>query len=113
MKNKLLDKISSIYTQIGVLEKELNVPSLFSENVDRANKIEIGSKVLHLQELNIKLFSSIELFLDLEGTVDELPEEVKKYYLLSEELKKPLSDTDTEELKKIKEFINNYKKDGV
>ena len=112
MKNKLLDKISSIHTQIESLEKELNGVQ-FSDNVDRTNKLNVGTKVLMLQELNVKLFTNIEVFLDLDGTVDELPEDVKRYYLMVEELRKPISDSDTEEIKKVKEFINNYKKDGV
>jgi len=112
MKNKLLDKISSIHTQIEALEKELNSVQ-FSDNVDRTNKLNVGTKVLMLQELNVKLFTNIEVFLDLDGTVDELPEDVKSYYLMVEELRKPISDSDTEEIKKVKEFINNYKKDGV
>lgn len=113
MKNKLIDKISSIHSQIEVLEKELNGSFPVSGDVDRTNKIELGSKVMLLQELNVKLFTTIELFFELEGTVDELPEGAKEYYLLVEELKKPLSETDTDEVKKLKEFINNYKKDGV
>ena len=108
MKNKLLDKISSIHTQIEALDKELSSIQ-FSENVDRTNKLTIGTKVLTLQELNTKLFLAIEMFLDLDGTVDELPEGAKEYYLKVEELRKPVSDTDTEEIKKIKEFINKYK----
>lgn len=112
MKNKLLDKISSIHTQIEDLEKELNGVQ-FSDNVDRTNKLNVGTKVLMLQELNVKLFTNIEVFLDLDGTVDELPEDVKRYYLMVEELRKPISNSDTEEIKKVKEFINNYKKDGV
>ena len=77
--------------------------------MDRTNKLTIGTKVLTLQELNTKLFLAIEMFLDLDGTVDELPEGAKEYYLKVEELRKPVSDTDTEEIKKIKEFINKYK----
>lgn len=112
MKNKLLDKISSIHTQIEALEKELNSVQ-FSDNVDRTNKLNVGTKVLMVQELNVKLFSTIELFLELGGRVDELPEDVKSYYLMVEELRKPISDTDTEDIKKIKEFINNYKKENA
>lgn len=112
MKNKLLDKISSIHTQIDALEKELNIVQ-FSDNVDRTNKLNVGTKVLMVQELNVKLFSTIELFLELGGRVDELPEDVKSYYLMVEELRKPISDTDTEDIKKIKEFINNYKKENA
>lgn len=111
MKNKLLDKISSIHTQIEALDKELSSIQV-SEIVDRTNKLTIGSKVLLLQELNVKLFSTIEIFLDLDGTVDELPEGAKEYYLKVEELRKPVTDTDTEEVKKIKEFINNYKNEA-
>ena len=109
MKNKLLDKISSIHNQIEALDKELNSVQ-FSDNVDRANKLAVGSKVLMLQELNVKLFSTIELFLELEGAINELPEPIKNYYFMVEELRKPVSDADTEEVKKIKDFINNYKK---
>lgn len=112
MKNKLLYKISSIHTQIDALEKELNIVQ-FSDNVDRTNKLNVGTKVLMVQELNVKLFSTIELFLELGGRVDELPEDVKSYYLMVEELRKPISDTDTEDIKKIKEFINNYKKENA
>lgn len=112
MKNKLLYKISSIHTQIDALEKELNIVQ-FSDNVDRTNKLNVGTKVLMVQELNVKLFSTIELFLELGGRVDELPEDVKSYYLMVEELRKPISDTDTEDVKKIKEFINNYKKENA
>ena len=104
MKNKLLDKISSIHTQIEALDKELSSIQV-SEIVDRTNKLTIGSKVLLLQELNVKLFSTIEIFLDLDGTVDELPEGAKEYYLKVEELRKPVSDTDTEEIKKINFLI--------
>ena len=112
MKNKLLDRISSIHNQIEALEKELNGVQ-FSDNVDRTNKLAIGSKFLTIQELNVKLFTTIELFLEVDGTVEELPADVKSYYLMVEELKKPLSETDTDEVKKIKEFINNYKKNEV
>jgi len=108
MKNKLLDKISSIHTQIEALDKDLASIQV-SESVDRTNKLTIGSKVLMLQELNTKLFLTIEMFLDLDGTVDELPKVVKEYYLMVEELRKPVSNTDSDEIKKIKEFINNYK----
>ena len=111
MKNKLLDKISFIHTQIEALNKEL-ASIQFSESVDRTNKLAIGSKVLFMQELNVKLFSTIEIFLDLGGTVEELPEGAKEYYLKVEELRKPVTDTDTEEVKKIKEFINNYKNEA-
>ncbi len=113
MKNKLIDKISSVHTQIETLEKELNKSFPISDNVDRTNKIEIGSKVILLQELNVKLFTTIELFLEIGGTIEELPDGPREYYLLIEELKKPASDTDTEEVKKIKDFINNYNKNGA
>lgn len=113
MKNNLIDKISSVHSQIETLEKELNGSFPISDNVDRTNKIEIGSKVILLQELNVKFFITIELFLEIGGTVEELPDRPKEYYLLVEELKKPASDTDTEEVKKIKDFINNYSKNGA
>lgn len=113
MKTKILDKIGSIHTQIEALEKELNGSIPISDNVDRTDKLNIGSKILLLQDLNTKLFTNIEIFLELEGTVEELPEGAKNYYLTIEELKKPASDTDTDEIKKIKEFINNYKKNGA
>ena len=113
MKNNLIDKISSVHSQIETLEKELNGSFPISDNVDRTNKIEIGSKVVLLQELNVKLFTTIELFLEIGGTIEELPDGPKEYYLLIEELKKPASDTDTEEVKKIKDFINNYNKNGA
>ena len=61
----------------------------------------------------VKLFTTIELFLEIGGTIEELPDGPKEYYLLIEELKKPASDTDTEEVKKIKDFINNYNKNGA
>jgi hypothetical protein len=54
MKNKLIDKISSVHTQIETLEKELNGSFPISDNVDRTNKIEIGSKLMlsFLRQLN-------------------------------------------------------------
>ena len=64
MKNNLIDKISSVHSQIETLEKELNGSFPISDKVDRTNKIEIGSKVILLQELNVKLFTTIELFLE-------------------------------------------------
>jgi len=112
MTNKLISKISSIHNQIEALEKELSSVQ-FSDTVDRTNKLTVGSKVLMVQELNVKLFAAIELFLELEGNIDDLPKDVRNYYLMVEELRKPISDTDTEDVKKIKQFINNYKKDEV
>lgn len=112
MKNKLIEKISSIYNQIDALDKELNSIQ-FSENVDRTDKFTVGNKVLFLQELNIKLFSTIDLFLELEGTTEELSKEIGNYYNTVNELRKPISPQDPEDVKKIKEFINNYKKNEV
>lgn len=109
MKNKLADKISSIHAQIEALEKELTSGISTSEKVDRTDKLNLGSKMFMLQELNAKLFTYIEIFLETGSTIDEIPEPAKSYYFTVEELKKPVSETDTEEFKKIKEFINNYK----
>lgn len=111
MKDKLLNKISSIHSQIDALEKELNGVQL-SDDVDRTNKLNIGTKVITLQELSVKLFTNIEVFLDLGGSLNELPEDIKRFYLMVEELRKPLSDSDSEDVKKIKEFINSYKKEN-
>lgn len=114
MKTKLIEKISSIYTQIVASEKELNSTLPGSDNVDRANKINLGLKVIKLQELNISLFNTIDIFLEVaSGSLDELPSEINTYYSLVKEVQKPSSVTDSDEIKKIKEFINNYKKDAI
>jgi hypothetical protein len=60
--------------------------------------------------LHKQLVDQIELFLDLElGVLDDLPQEVSGYYTTTIELSKPVADTDTEDVKKFKEFINTYK----
>jgi uncharacterized protein YutE (UPF0331/DUF86 family) len=116
MKTKLIDKINVLYDKIKSIETELSDVVKDQDklkNVERFDKIMLGTKVFELQKLNNELFNSIEIFFDVaEGTLDELSEEVKSYYLMVEELKKPTSETDPEEIKKIKQMINTYKQNG-
>ena len=111
MKNKLIDKISLIYTQIEATEKDINTSFSKTDVVNKTDKLSIGVKVLKLQELNTEFFSTLDIFLNMaDGTLDELPENPRKYYEQVEEMKKPVSETDPEEIKKLKEMINSYKK---
>ena len=53
----------------------------------------------------------MEIFLNVaEGCLCDLSEEVNSYYNIYKELQKPSSEADPEEIKKIKEMINSYKK---
>lgn len=111
MKSKVIAKITSTFADIKSLENELS--GLFksnNQNVDRSTKLDFGSRVLRIQALNKQLFDQIELFLDLElGVLDDLPQEISGYYSTVLELGKPVSEQDSEDIKKFKEFINNYK----
>ena len=73
----------------------------------------LGTKMWELNSLNTELLTGIHLFTNaLDFTVNDLPLDVKDYYLQLEELKKPISDVDPEEIRKIKEMINSYNKNG-
>ena len=113
MKTKLIDKMNATYTKLKSLEQEVATSFKGAKDLERFEKISIGAKVVNLQTINTELFNLIDVFLDVaEGTIDELPEEIKTYYLTVQELKKPVSDADTEEIKKFKEIINTYKQNG-
>lgn len=109
--DKAIAKITSTFAELKSLEKELS--KLFDatkKDIDRSTKLEFGTRVLRIQGLHKQLVDQIELFLDLElGVLDDLPQEISGYYTTTIELSKPVAETDTEEIKKFKEFINNYK----
>lgn len=111
MKNKFIQNIDNIYSQIVSLEKEINEGYSKIDLKDKFDKMNIGGKMLNLSNLNTELFKTIDLFFSIaEGSIEELSESVQIYYNQIQELKKPLSDTDPEEIKKMKEFINNMSK---
>lgn len=111
MKTKVIAKINTTFAELKGLEKELS--SFFQsekKEVDRSTKLDLGSRILRTQSLHKQLIDQVELFLDLEiGVLDDLPQEVSGYYTTTIELSKPIAETDPEEIKKFKEFINNYK----
>jgi hypothetical protein len=109
MKTKLIERITSVYNQIKTSEQEIQ-KDLKTENVDRVNKLQIGSKGLKLQELNLEFFNTLDIFLNVaDGCLCDLSTEINDYYNLLTELKKPVSDVDSDEIRKIKEMINSYK----
>ena len=90
--------------------EDFNFVDATKKDIDRSTKLEFGTRVLRIQGLHKQLVDQIELFLDLElGVLDDLPQEISGYYTTTIELSKPVAETDTEEIKKFKEFINNYK----
>ena len=109
MKTKLIERINSIYKQIQASEEQLK-KDLEAENIDRVNKLNLGTRGLKLQELNISLFNTIDIYLNVaEGCMCDFSDELNNYYSLYQDLLKPSSETDSEEIKKIKEAINSYK----
>lgn len=113
MKDKLLNRIISLHSQIEDIDKQISENISDKQVTDKSEVLKMGAFGLKAQELNIQLFTLIEVFLtDAEGTEDELPEDVYEYYSLINQLRSPESETDPEEIKKIKEFINSFKKNG-
>lgn len=113
MKNKLIEKINSVYLQIETSEKELQKSLSNAEALDKVNQLNLGVRGLKAQELNIELFKLIEIFLDIaEGTLEELPENVRNYYTLFKELQTPTTQDNEEGIKQLKEMINSFKTDG-
>lgn len=109
MNSKLVEKISSIHNQIEMLQATLTSNLPISDKVDRTNKLNLGSMMLELYGLGLQFLTTVELFVENGGDLQDIPKEPLEYYNAVQELKKPISDTDTEEIKNIKNYINNYK----
>jgi len=107
--SKLIEKISSIHNQIEMLQTTLSSNLPISDKVDRTNKLNLGSMMLELYGLNLQFLSLVELLFDNGGSLNDIPKEPLEYYNAIQELKKPVSDTDAEEIKNIKNYINTYK----
>lgn len=110
MKTKLIEKINSSFLKIMTLEKELNKIYRVDKEVDKSQKIELGSIVLNMQQANTEFFTTIDLFLEFtDGSLKDISKEAEEYYNKAIELKKPISEQDVEEIKKFKEYINSIK----
>lgn len=108
MKSKFVENINSLYNQVVSLEKEINEGYSKVDPNDKFDKLNLGGKMLNLSHTNTELFKTIDLFFSIaEGTLEELPENVRVYYNQIEELKKPLSENTPEDIKKLKEFLNS------
>lgn len=104
MKIKLIDKINIIFSQIEDIDKQLTIDS--KNNIDKSIIPEMSQKLFKSMELNGRLFSLIDIFIE-EFSVDELPDNIKSYYEFAENLKKEVQDTDSEDIKKLKELIKS------
>lgn len=110
MKNKMIEKISSSFSKIQELEISIGKELKIEKDRNPLEKIEVGSKIIELQRLNTQLFSDIDTFIDImEGTIDELPNELKSYYKQVVEFNLPISEEDSQEIKKFKELIQKGK----
>jgi uncharacterized protein YlzI (FlbEa/FlbD family) len=110
MKNKLIEKIESIYKEIQTIENELDSKKLQLDSIEKLDRLEFGAKVLKIQQLNTELFTSLDIFLSLaEGKIDELDTKVAEYFNQVNSLKQPIQDSDSEDVKKLKEVINSLK----
>ena len=104
LKIRLLDNYKSIISLSSSIEK--NVPNIKS----KAGELEWGQKVMELQALNVSFLEKAEIIKeDLGIDLSEVSKEVKEYYDLYKLLILPNTDTDTEEIKKIKEYIQTIK----
>ena len=109
LKNELIKEMVSNLEIIKSNESELSAIDLTSAQ-EKAAKLELGTKVLKLQELSIGLLKSIEIFLNvLRGTIEELPKDLKEWYSLYLELKNPTQTSDNEDVRKLKDYINSIK----
>lgn len=112
MKIKLIEKIESIFDQIQLIENELNEKKVNFDSIEKMDKLELGTKVLKLQQLNTELFNSVDIFTDvLEGNMSELSDDLQNYITQIKELRSPISSEDSEDVKKFKELIKTFKND--
>lgn len=104
MKTKLIDKINTIFSQIEDIDKQLTIGS--KNGIDKSIVPEMSTKLYKSLELNGRLFALIELFIE-EYTLTELPEVIQKYYEFAETIKKEVSDSDSDEMKQLKQIIKS------
>ena len=106
--NKLKTKLLTNYTEIKSLSAsiEKNVPTTTSKE----GKLEWGQKAMKLQTLNMSFLEVAAIVKDDLGyDLEEVSKEVKEYYDLYQLLKTPVNEADSEDVKKIKEYIQTIK----
>jgi len=110
MKNSFIEIIEDLFIKIQDTHAEINDSYKKLDVKDKSNQLSLGVKMLNLNELSLKFHYTVELFLNvLQGTMEELPEGIQKFFEEMEELKKPAADTDSEDVKKVKEMLNSFK----
>jgi len=99
-KTRLLNTYSEIISLSSSIEK--NVPVTTSKE----GKLQWGQNIMKLQSLNISFFELASIIKDdLGKPLSEVSKEVDEYDKLYSLLKSPTQTTDSEEVKKIKEYI--------
>lgn len=107
---KLIELLSSLYNEMVSSQIEIQKVDI-PKSPDKMTELSIGTKVMYINELNIKILFGIEILLDYLGEdIENLPQDLKDYYLTIQNLRKPISDSDSEEIKKFKEHIKNFNK---
>ncbi len=102
MKNKLINKIHSSYSEITKLESELQS----SKGDSKEQIINVGSKVYQLQNLVFKFMDDTELFLS-EYSESDLQKEAINYYNTFKQLKDSNDPEVIEFKEKLKQSIND------
>ena len=112
MTNNLLEKfkarIIATYSEITSLSSSIEkaVPTVSSKE----GKLDWGQRIMKLQSLNMTFFELANIIKeDLETPLSEISKEIDEYDKLCQLLKKPVEDSDDEEVKKIKEYIQTLK----
>lgn len=109
-KNKIIEKINTSYQEILSIHKELNEGYSKVNPNELEDRLSLGTKMLLLSELNIKLDIYVEVLTNvLQGTLQELPTDVVSFYEELQSLKRPPQEQDSEQVKAIKEMIKSYK----
>lgn len=115
VKEKLLTKMSDLFENLTNLEKDLQdsltkANAMDKENLNKSVIVDIGNKSESYRGLLNKFFTTLEVYTDIyEGSVNDLPESQKSFYLTYVQLSSPLSEKDNEEVKKFKEQLKNIK----
>lgn len=113
MKDKLLQKIDKLFPVVEELQTKLSEVFLKPETkeaVSKDVKMDIGAQMMNLNETTAKLVGLIEFLMEVNPEAfKELSKDVQDYYNDIVSLKNPPSETDSEEVKKVREFLKNMK----
>jgi len=115
MKDKLIEKINNLFPIVEDLQNKVSEVFLkpefkANETVPKDMKMDIGIQMMNLNETTAKLVGLIEFLLDISPEAfEELSKDVQDYYNDIMALKSPPSDSDSEEVKKVREFLKGMK----